>query len=330
LRQRSFFVPLSFDSPRFSLRTRDLSSIDAALAATGHVVVEGLWDTEYLAEVRTAADERFRRDDDRFALGFDGFPDSVVECYLGSFVGLENLSETDAAANAEADRRFFAAAELSGLPGLLRVLLNGDFFIGRSERVIRRADPRFTIRFIGLHPDGQLNVCSGHAFNTKRELTIWTPLQDCTTDDTPRLLLMHKGETYTDLFAEDEVPAIERRRKQIRNEAEVADVLKSKTDAQYELLFRHRRCFAPYVPFGGSIIFEAGVFHASYVREGMTASRFSLDFRSVGDFRRTTANRNYVGRTFRAAPVEIEAPAGEILLARAKRAIKRVSRRIRA
>ena len=117
--------------------------------------------------------------------------------------------------NAEADKRFFTAVELSGLPGLLRVLLKGDFFVGKSERVIRRADPRFALRFIGLHPDGQLNLCSGHAFNTKRELTIWTPLQDCTTDDTPRLLLMHKGETYTDLFADEETPAIERRRKQI-------------------------------------------------------------------------------------------------------------------
>jgi hypothetical protein len=63
-------------------------------------------DTDYLAIVRRVADARFGRDDERFAAGFDGFPDSVVECYLGSFIGLQNLSETDVAANAEPDSVF--------------------------------------------------------------------------------------------------------------------------------------------------------------------------------------------------------------------------------
>ena len=33
---------------------------------------------------RRVADARFGRDDEQFAAGFDGFPDPVVECYLGS------------------------------------------------------------------------------------------------------------------------------------------------------------------------------------------------------------------------------------------------------
>jgi hypothetical protein len=91
----------------------------------------------------------------------------------------------------------------------------------------------------------------------------------------------------------------------IRNEAEVAGALKSKINEQYENLFRQRRCFAPYVPFGSSIIFEAGVFHPPYVREGMTVPRFNLDFRSVGDFQRTAANRIYVRTDISSSPGRI-------------------------
>jgi hypothetical protein len=83
------------------------------------------------------------------------------------------------------------------------------------------------------------------------------------------------------------------------------------------------------VPFGSSIIFEAGVFHASYMSDGMTVPRFSLDFRSIGDFQRTAANRNYIGRTFRAVPIELETSAGEMLRGQAKRVINRVSRHLR-
>jgi hypothetical protein len=321
-------MPLSFDSPRFARRGADLRSIDSALASTGHVVLDDVWNGDYLAGVRRDADGRFQRDDKRFANGFEGYPDSVVECYLGSFIGLENLFETDASLNREQDLKFFSEFELSGFPGLLRVLLNGDFFVGRSERVIRRADPRFAIRFIGLHPDGQLGDCSRRGFNTKRELTIWTPLQDCTADDTPRLLLMHKGETYTDLFDEGHPPAIERRRKQIRNEAEVADTVRSAVDRQFEQLFAERRCYAPYVPLGGSIIFEAGVFHASYVRHGMTVPRFSLDFRSVGDFKRTAVNRSYVGQTFKVVPIEVEPRITERIVSDASQTAKTIVKKI--
>jgi hypothetical protein len=56
----------------------------------------------------------------------------------------------------------------------------------------------------------------------------------------------------------------------------------------------HRSCLS-----AGQIIFEAGVFHASFVRNGMTVPRFSLDFRCTGEFQRTVANRPYVGKIFR-------------------------------
>ena len=77
-----------------------------APADLSRIVVTDVSDTDYLAIVRRVADARFGRDDERFAAGFDGFPDSVVECYLGSFIGLQNLSETDVAANAEPDSVF--------------------------------------------------------------------------------------------------------------------------------------------------------------------------------------------------------------------------------
>lgn len=309
---------LSFESPRFTLHFSCLSSVDAALASVGHVVIDALWNTEFLAALHGHAAARYERDDARFAAGFDAHADSVVEGYLAGVVGLDSLFDgADAVESSRAwDRRFFSEVELSGLPGLLRVLLSGDFFVGRSERVIRRGDPRFPVRFIGLHPDGQLHLCSEHGLNTKRELTIWTPLQDCANDHTPRLLLMHKGETYTELFESGEdgrAPAVERRRRQIRNEAEVGAALRSEIERGYERLFQERRCYAPYVPFGSAIIFEAGVFHASYYASGMTTPRFSMDFRAVGDFKRTADNMGYVGNTYRVAPVlPIAAPADNL------------------
>jgi hypothetical protein len=86
-------MPLSTESP---LTFSSLGSIDVALQSTGHAVLENVWNTEYLASLRRDAAARFERDDARFVNGFDGYPDSMVDCYLASFVGLENLFETDA------------------------------------------------------------------------------------------------------------------------------------------------------------------------------------------------------------------------------------------
>jgi len=293
-------VSLTFDSPRFSLRDADLGAIEAALAEIGHVVLDDLWSTPFLAALRDLAEARFRAGDERYLGRLEGLPDSVIETYLGGVANLGDLAPDYPLW----DARFFSEVERSGLPVLYRRLFYGDFVVSANERVFRRLDPKFPIRFAGLHCDGQLAPLSREA-RIPRELTLWTPLQPCLDESIGRLLLLHRDEDWQGFLAEGPqidlagVPfgAIQLRPHQFRDEA-AASALLDEMHAQYGRLFATRRCYAPHVPLGSAILFDKDVPHGSYHRQGMAKPRYSMDFRAVAEYRSTPETHAAPGRLF--------------------------------
>ena len=70
-------------------------------------------------------------------------------------------------------------------------------------------------------------------------------------------------------------------------------------DRMFERIYAAKRCFAPHVPLGSSILFEHEIVHGSYRHSQMTIPRFSLDFRATGIYRRSLENAKYEGVMFR-------------------------------
>jgi hypothetical protein len=304
----------SLTSPRVSAAGRiDVAAVNAALEDVGHVVIDWVWNPEYLASVREPLAARFAEFDRLYATARDQIPDTEIEVYLGGSLPFDTFREAYPAH----DDRFFDVVSRGPLPALYRRLFDGDFVISRGERVMRRSDPRFPLRFTGLHEDGQLAALSRRGIRTKRELTLWTPLVDCSDDSAARLLLLRKGETYAGLFNErDKIEvggvkfaATVLKPWQIRDEDERAPALAPKVREQFERLYAERRCYAPYVPLGSAILFSSSTIHSSYVPDRATRTRYSLDFRAVGEYEVDDANRAFTGKLFTAGGMKDYPPS---------------------
>jgi hypothetical protein len=271
-------MALSFESPRLNLRDASLAEIEQTINNVGHVVLDGLWNRPFLSRLHDFAKTNFTTSSER-ATHFDGVLPPAL------------------------DREFFIELERSGLPALLRHLLSGDFVVSQTERVVRRADAAIPAQFSGLHMDGQLRYCSDRGIYSKREFTIWTALQDCSGDDTPRLLLLHRGDTFADVFSAQEfvtddgttyLPLELRPQLEATGLERAADRL----DNMFERLYDAKRCYAPRIPFGSAVVFEHNIVHGSYRRQIMRTPRYSFDFRVVGVYRPARANARYQGVAF--------------------------------
>jgi hypothetical protein len=274
----SFDMALYLESPRFDLRAAALSDVETALETIGHAVLDGLWNQPFLTRLRIFAQ-------DNFAASPGG------------------ATHWDGTLPPALDHEFFLELERTGLPALQRHLMGGDFVVSRTERVIRRADATIPAQFSGLHRDGQLRYCSERGINSKREVTIWTPLQDCSDDGTPRLLLLRRGQNFDDVFSTRETVSDEGNtylpiglRPQLA--ATGLEAAADRVDAMFEQLYVAKDCYAPHVPFGSAVIFNHDVVHGSYRHRGMTTPRYSLDFRTVGVYRPSRANARYEGVAF--------------------------------
>jgi hypothetical protein len=297
-------MALTTESTRYSLRTASLSDVECTLDEIGHVVLDEVWNYRYLETLRARAKSKFERDDALYDGRFDQFPASLVEQYLGGHTNLDEITlgpaQGDGPASIKAaDREFFFEFERSGLPALLRQLLNGNFVLGRSERVIRRTDPRFEVRFTGLHQDGQLRFCSSRGINNNREFTIWTPLQPCLDDDTPRLLLLHRREQQLEIDGDIHKVTL-LKQQQVRDERTYVTEIGS-IDDQFNQIYRKYQCFAPRIPIGSVVLFEHCVQHGSYRTSTMKTPRYSLDCRVVGEYRKSKENAGYNGVIFSSA-----------------------------
>jgi hypothetical protein len=150
------------------------------------------------------------------------------------------------------------------------------------------------------------------------EFTVWTPLQDCSNEDTPRLLLLNIGEHFDDVFSESDSGGDPFLPIQLRPElvSETINQAAHRLDGLFERLYANKNCYAPKVPFGSAVLFNGNVVHGSYRRSSMTVPRYSLDFRTVGVYRSTLRNAHYQGKAFRTDAV----PNGTI--AHSQRAIR--------
>ena len=186
---------------------------------------------------------------------------------------------------------FFGELDRSGLPGLFGHLLSGNFMVGRSERVVRRFDPRFQMGFVQLHDDYQFGVCSKEGLRSKKSFTVWTPLQDCIDDDISRLLLLKRGETDRDLTTKAE-----------RFEAQETHYLKREPEKVARFMERvlgERTCYAPRIRLGSALIFAHDVVHGTFHKTSNTRQRFSMDFRAVAEYRPTSENAFISGLLYR-------------------------------
>lgn len=276
-------MPLTFDSPRFLARNASLRGIAKAIDRVGHVVIDGLWDPSFVRGLQRFSEPHFAADP------------SEATHLPGDLRCLSGWNE----------QGFVDAIEQSRLPRILHHLLRGDVVVSHNEHVIRRADAKVTGLFSGLHYDGQLRPCSDEGINSKREFTIWTPLVDCTTEDTPRLLLLARGQTFTDVFGVDELVSDEGVKYwplQLRPTLASEGLNSVSLDQLFERLYAAKQCYAPHVPIGSAILFEHNITHGSYRRGKMKNPRSSMDFRAVGVYRETDANRHYSGTAFPVPP----------------------------
>jgi hypothetical protein len=294
-------MPLTTESPRFSLRVAAFDDIEKAIGSVGHVVLDDVWNSNYIRTLYGRAKATWQANDERFIGKFDQFAAVLIEQYLSGHTDLDSLSSTAGLDCTAGDNEFFVELERSGLPALLRRLHRCDIVFGRSERVFRRADPRFPIRFTGLHHDGQLGPCSRNGLASKLEFTIWTPLQPCADEDTPRLLLIHREDELSlpEAKTQPEIthPLLLKPR-QVRDEEQYLASIGS-IDDMFEHVYRNARCYAPHLPMGSAILFDHRVFHATYRTSRMKTPRYSVDFRSVGEYRRTKENRRYASVIYR-------------------------------
>jgi hypothetical protein len=290
---------VSLNSPRFSLRTADFDAIDQAIRQTGHVVLDNVWNPNFLSELRRDAKDRFEADDRRLEKG-DALQD--VHGYMGGEIGIGVLFGRDEAAVAKSvqySARISVEFARSGMPALVRCLLNGTCVLGDTVASLRRIDPRFPVRFTGLHSDGQLDVCSSQGRTSRRELTLWTPLQDCVDEDTPRLLLLHCRETIDTILHDDGKDIVLLHTDPLGEAAYLAKA-GNDIDRFFDRLYREKECFAPHVPFGSAVLFDCHVVHGSYRTDQMKTPRYSVDMRMVPEFRTTWNNCLFLGTTYRA------------------------------
>lgn len=283
-------MALSLDSPRFSLRSAKFEDIDAAVDEVGHAVLDDVWNPAFLADFRRLSQSSFERDDARYSGRLDQYPKAVIDVYLGSTHQIDYIANGN-----DVRSQFFLELERSGLPALFHHLFKGDFFVEETERVIRRTDPQFPMRFIGLHTDGQIWACAKDGIKVKRALTLWSPLQDCDNDDTPRLLLLHKGQSFYDLMDEHDSGRVALHTDLTKYEGAGPD----KADAVFEKIYASRDAYAPRLPLCSAILFDHAVTHGAYRHARMTVPRYSLDFRVTGRYRLRLSNGAHEGVLYR-------------------------------
>lgn len=300
-------MPLNIEGLRFDLRNSTTQEIADALHENGHVVIDNVWNKHYLQKLYNFTSERYNSDDKKYEGNFDKYPNTTIDSYLGNHLDFEQLCHQAGGYDANIESMLFEEFEKTGLQSIFRALLKGPFFFGRSERVVRRADPKFKLRFTGLHADGQLGACSNEGINSKDEYTLWTPLVDCTDDLTPRLLLLHKEEKiFNDLFENELInkgdssqhSLVQLRPYQIIDEKKFLEKNQEEIYKSFEKLFIHKQCFAPYVPLGSVVIFDRKVVHGTYINKLMNKPRYSLDCRFTGVFKITKLNRMFSGRLY--------------------------------
>jgi hypothetical protein len=295
----SVAAPIRMDSPRFSFRTADFSATEHALRTIGHVVLDDVWNTRFLSDLRVHGKQRFEADDHRHE---NGEPLQDINGYMGGELGLQALfgpSEAELAEGTKYCEQLSVEFARSGLPSLLRQLLGGTCVLGHSVVSLRRIDPHFPVRFIGLHRDGQLNKCSFYGKTSRLEFTLWTPLQDCDNEDVPRLLLLHRRETIDDVS--DDTKDILLLHTDPIKEKDYLSKAGNNVDQFFDWLFREKDCYAPHVPLGSAVLFDHRVVHGSYRTDAMKLPRYSIDMRMVSEFRTTQENCDFVGTAFRAA-----------------------------
>ena len=141
-------------------------------------------------------------------------------------------------------------------------------------------------------------------------LTVWTPLSNCTDKKTPRLLLLDQKHSQTEiekLLEENENVNLKKNNLgnffvfikpyQIKEELDL-NLIRKLTFKKFKKIYESKKCFAPYIPLGSSIVFKNNVLHGSFITKEMKNVRYSMDFRVCGDFPVNNETKYFKGKKF--------------------------------
>src|SRR3990167_5990861 len=289
-------MPL-LESCRFRIKPKTINQIVESIESTGLCVIEKVWDQLFLKELCQHGNSLFKLKDK--AIQKNNLSTTEIPQYFGAFYSIEDHVM---------DEEFYTCILQSKFPYLFKKLFNGDFALMRNERVLRRVDPIFPLRFSAFHTDGQLKDLACRGLHSKREFTIWTPLVNVVDDKTPRLMLIDKKDTenFKDFYMNNAITLPN----QVKVRIHVLSTLNIDLEKKYqpELLIKRKEiysqityrflCYAPKIKLGDCIIFDRDIWHSSFIPENFSKKRISLDYRIVGDHI-PTEDMRFDGKFFR-------------------------------
>lgn len=313
-------------SPRFDLQLATYIEIETALSDVGHCVLEGVFNEEYIAKLRSGVERYYKNQDELFSKNLSGLSLADIDRHISSFDGFHNIADAiDDISNMWGGSRrrkrhlrtFLNNVKRSRIVSVFQYLFGDEFVVFQSEHCVRRLDPAYPLRFNGVHCDGQLGAASSKGINTQRELTVWAPLQHVMDDNCSRLLLFKRGVNFDEvtfegrpLFSTENL--IEERGIQFSpiqlKPAQILDESDENVQLNTNLIDRifrsvyqalEGRCYAPKLRAGDVILFERDIYHGSFWHSSMTKPRYSMDFRVTGKFLREKENAHLKGHSLK-------------------------------
>lgn len=290
---------IKFKSPEIDLENFKLEEFNEKFSQHEHIIVKNSFENKFLNSLKKLSEQYYSILDKNYENQL--IPSHEINQYFGSFQSLRKVCQK----KQKIVNEFFKLFLNSNLSKLFFHYFKGNFFVAESENCIRRANGKYFLRSTGMHKDGQLSLISSQGVNSKNELTIWTPLNNCIDENTPRLLLLDKNEEIhnvlnnQDYFEDDGIKyaSIQLKPFAYTNEKKFQNREK-KILQTYKKIFKKSKCFAPYISLGSSIIFSQRIWHGSYILPKMKIERHSMDFRVCGEYIKNSNNKNVEGYNY--------------------------------
>ena len=289
-------------SPRYSCHPDNYAHIALALNTVGHVVIENVFDTTTLHYSKAYTLNFFKKMDAAYQQ--EQLSETECQSYFGNTYSFMP--------DKEGNECFQLFMDMIGrsIINLYFYLLKGDVAAIHGP-ILRRVDPTFPLRCIGLHVDNQKPIIeyTNQAFRCKDAYSMWTPLCDINSN-TPGLLLLHRKfrfiNTAHNLLEPGDVNNVHIYNTDAENLNEKINVtplylfnlprkeLNPNEDLRINTLQQETLdslikklgydIYAPQLTLGSAIIFNRDVIHGSFSYNGLTQPRHSIDLRFIGDF----------------------------------------------
>ena len=281
-------------SPRFCCHPDNFKSIADALKNVGHVVVEDLFSTTSLTYCKKYLKHLFETKDADYQNG--KMNEAERKIYFES-----TYSFIDQAAQSYCEA-YLSMLQRSHLLDVFHYLLKGDVAAAYGP-VLRRVDPKYSLRHVGLHKDGLLTEYTQHAYQSNDEYTLWTPLSDIDVETSTVLFLSNKYQFPNNTAPGEAADTVILYNTLTQQPLDITPLFlhnlpKKNFSKEEEQEANHRyynalnhliteagdNLYAPTLKLGSAIIFDQHVVHGSFFHTGLKKTRYSIDIRLIGDF----------------------------------------------